>query len=308
MGVMNMGQFEITFLGTTAGIPTKYRNHASIYIRYQAEQEFCCLFDCGEGTQKQIFSAGLNFMRIDDVFISHWHADHFAGLLGLLETMNLEKRKDELRIYGPEASRFVSILLSLGYGAKKFAVKAIDVEHDGTEIQTLLDNDEISVQSIPMKHSIPAVAYAVVEKDRVKINKEKAKAMGLPETGPLYKKLKDDGSVIFKDKKILLEDVSFLEYGKKVVYSGDTMPNKNIVKIAKNADLLIHDSTFFTEGDYVWHHAMFDEVIKIAEQAQAKKLVLTHISRRYPDFSELENKIKGMPNTVIAKDFMRVVV
>src|SRR3989339_1600504 len=115
MGVMNMGQFEITFLGTTAGIPTKWRNHASLYIRYQSENEFCMLFDCGEGTQKQIFSAGLNFMRIDNIFITHWHADHFAGLLGLLETMNLEKRTKPLYIYGPEADRFVETLLDLGY-------------------------------------------------------------------------------------------------------------------------------------------------------------------------------------------------
>jgi len=85
---------EVVFLGTTAGIPTRHRNHASLYIRYVGQEEYVCLFDCGEGTQRQIFSCKppLNFMRIDDIFISHWHADHFAGLLGLMETMNLENR------------------------------------------------------------------------------------------------------------------------------------------------------------------------------------------------------------------------
>src|SRR3989338_9305539 len=92
-----MTQIEITFLGTTAGIPTKSRNHAALYIRYQSENEFCMLFDCGEGTQKQIFTAGLNFMRIDNIFITHWHADHFAGLLGLLETMRSEEHTSELQ-------------------------------------------------------------------------------------------------------------------------------------------------------------------------------------------------------------------
>ncbi|MFH0836855.1 MAG: ribonuclease Z [Candidatus Aenigmatarchaeota archaeon] len=303
-----MGQIEVTFLGTTAGIPTKYRNHAALYVRYQAEREYVCLFDCGEGTQKQIFSAGLNFMRVSDIFITHWHADHFAGLLGMMETMNLEKRQEPLNIYGPEASRFVPILLSLGYGSKQFPIKAINVEHEGTEIQTLVDSDEFSIQAMPMKHGVPAVAYAIVEKDRIKIDKEKAIAMGLPATGPLYKILKEKGIAVFKDKEILVEDVSFFEPGKKVVYSGDTKPNKNMVEFAKNAALLIHDSTFFSHGDFVWKHAVVDEVVKIAEQAHVKKLILTHISRRYADINELEKKAKEFPNTEIAKDFMRVVV
>src|SRR3989338_2006811 len=127
-----MTQIEITFLGTTAGVPTKYRNHASIYLRYQSENEFFYLFDCGEGTQRQIFSAGLNFMRINDIFISHLHADHFAGLLGLVQTMNLEDRTKDLNIFGPEAGKFVPTLLSLGYGSKGFQVKYHNVEFEGT--------------------------------------------------------------------------------------------------------------------------------------------------------------------------------
>ncbi len=304
-----MGQFEITFLGTTAGVPTKHRNHASLYVKYQAEREFVCLLDCGEGTQKQIFSAGLNFMRVSDIFISHWHADHFAGLLGLIETMNLEKRQEELRIYGPEAKKFVPILLSLGYSTKDFSIKAINVEHEGTELQTLLDNEEYCVQAIPMKHGVPAVAYAILEKDKIKINKEKAKELGLPETGPIYKKLKDNGMIVFNDKEILLEDVSLIQLGKKIVYSGDTLPNKNIIKISKDADLLIHDSTFFSEDkEEKWRHTTHTEVFDIAEKASVKKLILTHISRRYQDVKELEDKIKHIKNAVLAKDFMRVVV
>src|SRR3972149_7694499 len=108
-----MTQIEVTFLGTTAGVPTPQGNHAAVYLRYQSENEFFYLFDCGEGTQRQIFSAGLNFMRISDIFISHWHADHFAGLLGLMQTMNLESRSKPLRVFGPEAEKFVSVLRSL---------------------------------------------------------------------------------------------------------------------------------------------------------------------------------------------------
>ena len=302
-----MTQIEITFLGTTAGIPTKSRNHAALYIRYQSENEFCMLFDCGEGTQKQIFTAGLNFMRIDNIFITHWHADHFAGLLGLLETMNLEGRKKPLNIYGPEACNFVEGILVLGYAKKGFEVNAIDVNFDGTEITTVFEDTEFTIQSIPMKHGIPAVAYAFVEKDRVKIDKEKAKKLGLPPKGLIFKKLKEHGSTEYKGKTIKLEEIAKIEKGKKIAYSGDTMPNNNMIKLAENAELLIHDATFFDEPD-ARKHANLEEVMKIAEEANAKQIILTHISRRYQDIEEMKKKIEKYSHVKIAKDFMKVVL
>ena len=304
-----MTQIEITFLGTTAGIPTKYRNHAAIHIHYKSENEFSYLFDCGEGTQRQIFTAGLNFMRIDEIFISHWHADHFAGLLGLMETMNLEKREKTLTIFGPEATRFVDTLLDLGYASKRFDIIPVDVPFEGSQITTLLEKEEFYIASIPVRHAIPAVAYAFIEKDRIKIDKEKTKKLGLPEKGPIYKRIKSTGKAIFQDRTIVLDDVAKVERGKKVVYSGDTMATENIVKISKDADLLIHDSTFFTdslEKDY--RHATVDEVIKLADEAKVKQLILTHISRRYQDIDYLKDKIKDVKNAVLAKDFMKVVV
>src|SRR3989344_7985900 len=155
-----MTSVEVTLLGTTAAVPTKSRNHAAIHLLYRSENEFQFLFDCGEGTQKQMMSAGINFMRISHIFITHWHADHFAGLLGLLETMNLEGRKEPLIIYGPEAERFVPQLLDMGYGSKKFFVKYRDVEFEGSGISSVYDAPEFSIVSSPMSHSIPAVAYA----------------------------------------------------------------------------------------------------------------------------------------------------
>ncbi len=304
-----MTSVDITFLGTTAGIPTKYRNHAAIYLTYRSENEFSYLFDCGEGTQRQIFSAGLNFMRISDIFISHWHADHFAGLLGLMETMNLEQRTKTLTIFGPEATRFVETLLELGYASKRFDVVPVDVPYEGSEITKLLETDEFYICSIPVRHAIPAVGYAFVEKDRIKIDKEKAKKLGLPEKGPIFKRLKENGSAVFHGKRIELSEISIVERGKRVVYSGDTMATDNIVKISRGADMLIHDSTFFTqdlEKDY--RHTTVDEVLSIAKKANVKQLVLTHISRRYQDVDELTDKIKNEKNVTIAKDFMNIVV
>lgn len=301
-----MTQIEVTFLGTTAGIPTAHRNHASLYLRYQSEQEYCCLLDCGEGTQRQIFASGLNFMRIDDIFITHWHADHFAGLLGLMETMNLEKRTRPLNIFGPEADRFVETLLELGYASKKYDVVAHTVPFEGTEITTLFETDEFYVCSTPAKHGIPAVAYAFVEKDRVKIDKSKAKKLGLPEKGPIFKKIKQHGSVEFHGKTISIDDIGLVEKGKKFVYSGDTLPCKNVIKLSQDADMLAHDSTFFEEMEA--KHANVDEVLWLAKEANVKQLILTHISRRYQDIEEMKEKISGHENVKIAKDFMKVVL
>lgn len=302
-----MTKVEVTFLGTTAAVPTRDRNHAAIHIRYQSENEYACLWDCGEGTQRQIFSSGLNFMRIDDIFITHWHADHFAGLLGLVETMNLEDRNRPLTIWGPEAEKFVPMLMDIGYSTKDFDIVAKNVEFEGHETEKLVETPEFIVASIPMRHGIPAVAYAFMEKDRIKIDTAKAKALGLPPKGVIYKRIKDEGKATFKEKEIRLDDIACVEKGKRIVYTGDTMPNPNTIKIAEHADLLIHDSTFLDDMPGR-KHSTVDDVLGIAAAAKAKQLVLTHISRRYQDIQEIKDKLKNYPNVRIARDFMRIEV
>ena len=301
-----MTRVEVTFLGTVGSIPTKSRNHPAIYLKYQSENEYCCLFDCGEGTQKQIFTSGLNFMRINDIFITHWHADHFAGLLGLIQTMNMEQRTKPITIYAPEAEEFVPMLLNLGYSSKDFKVIIKNVEFEGTRRQKLMETKEFYIEAIPAKHGIPAVAYAFVEKDRINIDKDKAVKLGLPKKGMIYRKLKEKGKISFKGKSIKLEDISKVEKGKRIVYSGDTKPCKNILTLAKDADLLIHESTFFSEH-LEGKHTTFEEAVEIAKKVKAKQTVLTHISRRYQDTRKLKEMIKD-PSIKIAKDFMKVVV
>lgn len=247
-------------------------------------------------------------MRINDIFITHWHADHFAGLLGLMETMNLEDRAKPLAIFAPEAEKFVPMLLEIGYSTKNFGIVPRNVEFEGTRLEKLVETPEFTIAAMPMKHGIPAVAYAFIEKDRIKIDKAKAKNLGLPATGPVYKKIKSEGTAVFRGKEIKLEDIAIVEHGKKIVYSGDTLPNKNMVALAENADLLIHDSTFLAEMGEGYKHATFDDVMKIAQQTKAKNVVLTHISRRYQDMNEIKEKIKSYPNVRIAKDFMKIVV
>ncbi|MCS7105742.1 MAG: ribonuclease Z [Candidatus Aenigmarchaeota archaeon] len=298
---------EITFLGTVSGIPSKERNHPAIALEYYSEKKETLLFDCGEGTQKQLMLAGISFMKIDKIFITHWHADHFAGLIPLLQTMSLEKRKKELKIFAPEAEKFVANILSLGYFGCRFPVVAINVPFHGDKITLIDETEDYQIFSIPTFHSIPSVAYAFKEKDRWSIDLEKMKKLGL-KRGFWLKKLKKYGKAEYKGKEIKIEEVANLKKGLKVVYSGDTKPCDNIVKISEEADLLIHDGTFLEEESGK-AHADVKQAARIAKKANVKQLILTHISRRYTDVKEIEENAKKIfENTKVAHDFMKVVL
>jgi len=296
---------EVTFLGTVSGIPSKDRNHQAIALEYYSENKATLLFDCGEGTQKQLMKSGISFMDIDRIFISHWHADHFAGLIPLIQTMNLEKRKKELKIFGPEAERFVSDIVDLGYFGLRFPVTAINVPFEGSEIVKVDEDDDWEVLSIPVFHTVPTVAYCLKEKNRMNIDLNKLKKLGL-QRGAWLKKLKKFGKAEYKGKEIKIETVANIKPGLKVVISGDTKPCENMVKISKGSDLLIHDSTFLEE-DEGKAHTDVKQAAKTAKKAKVKQLILTHISRRYTDTVEMEKEAKNIfPNTKVAHDFMKI--
>ena len=296
----------ITFLGTVSGIPSLKRNHPAIALEYFTDYRDVLLFDCGEGTQKQLMKSGISFMQISKIFITHWHADHFAGLIPLIQTMNLENRKNPLTIYGPEAERFVSDIIDLGYFGLRFPVRAVNVPFEGSEISLVDKTEDYKVTSIPVLHSVPTVAFCFQEKDKWNIDEDKLKKFGI-KRGPWLKKLKKTGKLEWKGKRVKIEDVGYVKKGLKVVYSGDTKPCKNIVKISKNADLLIHDGTFLEEDVGGAAHADVKEAAKLAKKAKVKQLILTHISRRYTDLKELEDEArKVFKNSKVAYDFMKV--
>jgi ribonuclease Z len=299
----------VTFLGTVSGIPSRERNHPAIALEYFYYKKDTLLFDCGEGTQKRLMKAGISFMDVSKIFITHWHADHFAGLIPLLQTMNLEKRKSELTIFGPEASKFVQGILNLGYFGVRFPVKAVDVPFEGKEITKVYETKVYEVLSIPVLHTVPSVAFAFKEKDVWRIDEKKLKELGL-RRGKWLKELKEKGEVIYNGKKIKIEDVASLQKGLKVVYSGDTKPCENLVELAKDADLLIHDATFLEEDeDMQKYHSSVKDAAKIAKKANVKRLILTHISRRYQkeDVERLVKEAKEVfDNVEVAYDLMKV--
>ena len=248
----------------------------------------------------------ISFMQINKIFITHWHADHFAGLIPLIQTMNMEKRTTPLTIYGPEAERFVSNILDMGYFGLRFPVKAVNVEFEGSDISIVDETKDYQILSIPVLHSVPSVGYCFKEKDKWNLDEEKLKELGI-KRGPWLKKLKRYGKLEWKGKEIKVEDVGYVKKGLKVVYSGDTMPCDNIVKISEDADILIHDGTFLEEDVEGKAHADVKEAARLAKKANVKRLILTHISRRYTDPKELEEQAKEVfKNSSVAHDMMRV--
>lgn len=301
---------KVVFLGTSSGIPTRERGLPAVFLMFERER---MLFDCGEGTQRQLMSEKLKFMKLSRIFISHWHADHFAGLLGLVQTMSLENRQEPLYVFGPRRTReFVERLLGVGYFGRSFDIISKDVD-EGDEISC----DGCKVIPFRVEHRIPALGYVLKESDRISADMDKAVKFGL-KTGPKIGALKAGRSVTIDGKTVKPEDILQTIPGKKIVYTGDTKYNENVVKFAKDADLLIADSTFGEEfveraGDY--KHSTSNDAAEAAKKANVKQLVLTHISRRYQDSEgnispkTLEDSARKIfKNTILARDFMEVEV
>lgn len=297
---------ELTFLGTTSAIPSNKRNHASIVLKAFGE---VFLFDCGEGTQRQMSKVKISPMKIDKIFISHLHGDHILGIPGLIQSMGFRGRDSPLTIYGPIGTKdMVNNITKIGYFVINFDINVF--EHAGNDIETVIDNEEYEIKCIKTKHNITNLAYSIVEKKRPRFLRDKAIELGV-KPGPDFKKL-HNGIEIEVDNKIIKPSqvLGPERSGIKVAYSGDSRPCEEIVKLSENADLLIHESTFEDsehEKAIETSHSTSTEAAKVAKYANVKKLILTHISPRYSEISCLEIPAKKIfKNTEIAYDLMKL--
>ncbi len=291
---------KIVFLGTGGTYPSKIRNVTSLAIQLPGE---VVMFDCGEGTQRQLMRSSVSFMKIRKIFVSHLHADHFLGLPGLIQSMSLNGREEPLAIYGPKGMRKnVDSMLSLGYFKSGFDVKTEDLL-SGTK----LDFGSYSVRCTDADHSIPSLAYSLEEKNRPgKFDLKKAVKLSIPE-GPLFRRLQEGRAVRIGGRTILPEQVlGPARPGRKVVYSGDTKPSKEIIRLAKDADVLIHDCTLDSSHAVMaseFGHSTAAEAAAVAKSARVRYLFLVHISPRYEDHSVLEKEArKVFRESVVAHD------
>ncbi|MBS7611770.1 ribonuclease Z [Candidatus Bathyarchaeota archaeon] len=298
---------RVVFLGTSGSIPTTRRGMPSLVVQREGE---LLMFDCGEGTQRQMIKAGLGFGRPMKIFISHMHSDHILGLPGLLQTMSMMDRVKPLQIYGPQTLKdFLERVIEIVVGELNYPLEVYSVLEG--EVCRGLD---YSVQAVETDHTVQNFSYSIVEDPRPgRFYREKALSLGIPE-GPLWKKLQRGQSITLDDGRVIAPE-SVLgppRRGLKIVYSGDTRPSMKLVKLAANADLLIHEATFdgeFKDKARVEGHSTVVDAAEIAKLANVSKLVVTHISARYSETTLLlEQARKIFDNTVIAEDFMEIVI
>jgi ribonuclease Z len=295
----------VIFLGTGGSIPTPKRGLPAVAIRRKNE---LLLFDCGEGTQRQMIQAGVGFHRKTKLFVTHMHGDHVLGLPGLLQTMSLLGRTKKLEIYGSQGIKaFVEAISQTVRFSLTFPVQVSEVKSG-----LVCEEKEYAVYAAQSDHIEHSLAYALVEKPRPgRFNIEKAKELGVPE-GPLWSKLQGGSSVKLPSGRIVKPEMVLgaPRPGRKIVYSGDTRQSENLVKLAENADMLIHEATFddeLTERAMEDGHSTPSMAAETAKKAGVKRLVLIHISARYKDAGLLlEQARKVFVNTELAEDFLRL--
>ena len=293
---------DVIFLGTGGSLPTKERGLPAVALRRDGE---LFLFDCGEGTQRQMMHAGLGFNRPMSIMISHLHGDHVLGLPGLLQTMSSLIRDKPLDLYGPEGigAYLGSLRRTLAF-ATNFPVKVTELKHGEGE-----SKNGYSIMTTKATHDITCLAYAIVESDRPgRFHPEKAKKLGVPE-GPLWKQLQSGKDVEVEGRKIAPRQViEEPRPGLKIVYAIDTRPSEEVKVLAKGADLLMHDGGFAEDRRdkaKEYFHSTAREAARLGKTAKVKKLALVHISAVTRDDSILLKQARGIFRpTIVPKDLM----
>ncbi|WP_254821834.1 ribonuclease Z [Haloglomus halophilum] len=293
---------HVTFLGTGGAVPSVRRNTSALLVRREGER---LLFDCGEGTQRQMMRFGTGF-DISHLFVTHMHGDHTLGIPGLLQTWDFNDREDGLAIHVPNGERRTMRNLLDGTGTNPgFPVRINEVDPG----DAALARDEYEVRAFATEHRTRSVGYAIVEDDRKgRFDRERAEELGVP-VGPKFSALHDGESVELDDGTVVTPEqvVGEPRPGRTVVYTGDTRPTDATERIAADADLLVHDATF-AEADAdrapQTGHSTATEAAELAGHADAKRLALVHISSRYAGRSELlaEEARAGFDGEVLLPD------
>lgn len=302
MSTSTMTQLQLYFLGTGGSWPTVKRNVSSVAIKRGKE---ILLFDCGEGTQRQFQKSDLSYMQITSVFITHFHGDHFLGLPGLLQTMQLNDRNEPLDIYGPKGMiELTKQLVSLGYFKPNYPIRAHEVK-DGDKIP--FDGYDVEVHK--SNHGIPSLSFSLVEHERPgKFNKPKALELGVPE-GPLFSHLQHGKTIKIPNGSTITPDMVLgpPRPGRKIVFSGDTRPCESMITFCDHADVLIHEATFESSLEdiaYQYGHTTAKQAAQIAREGSVETLYLIHISPRYLDYRVIQDEARKIfPNSFVPKDF-----
>jgi len=297
---------RVVFLGTGGTYPCTERNVTAIAIQLGKN---VLLLDCGEGTQRQFMRSNVSFMSTRWIFITHYHGDHFLGIPGLVQSMNLNDRSEPLDIYGPSGTiDLMKFLVNAGYFAPGYEINAHEVSA-GEDIE--LDGFRVLVSEVD--HTVPSLAFAVTEFDRPgRFDSARAAELGIPE-GPMFGKLQRGESVEIDGRTIEPDEVlGPSRSGRKIVYSGDTRPCDSMADLAKRADLLIHDATLLSQEERQatdFGHSTAKAAAEIALRAGVEQLALVHYSPRYKDVEPLLEEAKSVfPNVIAPNDLDELII
>ncbi len=298
----------VRFLGTSASRPTVERNVSSVALVREGET---LMFDCGEGTQRQMMRYGISF-ALSRIFFTHMHADHMLGIIGLCRTLALGGRTEPMHLYGPPGSDdLLRSAIRLGTERQPFPIEVTEIKPGDA-----IEHEQYSLQTFPVDHAgKSAMGYALVEKERLgRFDPDAARALGIPE-GPMWGALHRGRPVTLPDGRTITAEslVGPSRPGRRVVLTGDSRPCEATIAAAANADLLVHEATFSDEEApraLETGHSTAREAAEVAAKAGAKKLLLTHFSARYTrDATELEKEARAVfAETYIARDGLELEV
>jgi ribonuclease Z len=300
-----MVDMQLVFLGTSSGAPTARRGLSSIALVRGSE---LLLFDAGEGMQRNFMIAGLGMNKKMKIFITHMHADHCVGLLGLLQTMDLQGREKSIDIYGePRLEEFLRENMRIINFRLTYDVVIRKIEKDGVIVR----ERDYQVSCCEALHSVPSLAYCLEEFDRPgQFNVEKVKRLGIPE-GALYSKLQHGEDIVYRGETIQSSQiVGPPRKGRKVGISGDTRPTDKLAMFFKECDVLVFESTYSQEKQskaIETRHSTAKEAAQLALKSQVDKLVLTHFSARYEETSSLVKEAEEIHQNVQAAEDFKVI-
>jgi len=306
---------SVTFLGTSAARPTVERNVSAMSLVREGET---LLFECGEGTQRQMMRYGVSF-ALSEIFFTHFHADHFLGVIGLIRTLGLQVRTEPMVLYGPKgAKKLLGQAIQLGVERVPFEIEIRELKPGDVVVQRATSNvqrDSYEIHVFGTEHGGGSVGYALREHERPgRFDPDKARAAGVPE-GHLWGKLQKGETVGLPDGRTVTADgiVGPKRPGRVIVFTGDTRPCAAVVDAAHGADLLIHEATFGEEEKErakETGHSTAREAAQVALAAKARRLVLSHVSARYSiSADELVKEAREVfKETTVAKDGMTIEV
>ena len=293
---------RVITLGTGAGRPTLHRYASATALEYEGE---VLLFDCGEGAQLQLMRSPLHWGRLSNIFIGHLHGDHLYGLPGLLGSLSLSERQEPLRVFGPAGLRaYMETLQAIQSLWLRFPLELVEIEAPGR----ILETPSYEIFTAPLKHVITCWGFRFSEKPRPGIfNEKRAEDLGIPD-GPLRGELVQGRSIRLPDGRTVQPQdvVGPRRPGRQFAYCLDTEPCEAVLELAQGADCMVHESTFGKDLQSEanrWGHSTAADAARMAKEAKAKQLVLTHVSSRYTEPEALLNEAATIfENSVIAED------